>query len=648
MVLCLLDVARIAYVKYGFTEAPGLVKFEQEIDRELANEAAQSGSSVLRSHARAGYDDGSSKVDQVIANNKRLALARGSAASIGDATDELVMRYCRHKEEEAARKRLREEEEEEEKLAEKERQQLREMEELKRASETPDKSVDSLTGVDPTRCNSFGDESGHQNNCNPMEPDSLMPIAIGSHQPNGVEFNADVSSSTDFNSAPPPISNGKNFMADHGRVESLDSGEGPTESAASTVHSSVVGQTYDAQANARSPEQTNDPSPTPASQPTTTTTTTTSTNDSELSSSRSSLLSNQDCNNSTSNYGRQITSELDGKVMHIAKSYYGKRATRDVTRLSEGKYKIADRIVFVRLLKEHRVMVRIGGGWDTLENFLFRHKSDPTQVIDPDNLLPLETKISLENSAQLLPRGTPIRSPARAQLSNYRRSNSASSTNLSMTNLSYSNLSLASSQTNTPLRQVPVSRARVGAKNAVHFNSSLSVDQTPRRQIPRLLVHKGQVVSRTPRINSQPTGMTPNNPSPSKRQSYVGQQQQQQQGHKPALVSAQATSTSYSSPYKSALKKPQAHYSSNPVRSPHNQQRFSNAPTTLVPKSHPQNNIITTRSIHLHRPVASSQAPTNLYPATLTTTTTTAVASAFASSSSKGATNSSKITSTRA
>lgn len=40
MVLCLLDVARIACVKHGFTEAPGLVKFEQEIDRELAAELA--------------------------------------------------------------------------------------------------------------------------------------------------------------------------------------------------------------------------------------------------------------------------------------------------------------------------------------------------------------------------------------------------------------------------------------------------------------------------------------------------------------------------------------------------------------------------------------------------------------------------------
>lgn len=88
--------------------------------------------------------------------------------------------------------------------------------------------------------------------------------------------------------------------------------------------------------------------------------------------------------------------------MRIAKSYYGKQATKGVTRLSEGKYRIAERIVFVRLLKGQHVMVRIGGGWDTLQNFLFRHKSDPSQVIDPDDLLPLDAKIMLEKDGPQL------------------------------------------------------------------------------------------------------------------------------------------------------------------------------------------------------------------------------------------------------
>ncbi|CAH1801889.1 unnamed protein product [Owenia fusiformis] len=45
-----------------------------------------------------------------------------------------------------------------------------------------------------------------------------------------------------------------------------------------------------------------------------------------------------------------------------------------VIRLSEGKYQIGDTrtIIYVRILRNH-VMVRVGGGWDTLENYLDKH-----------------------------------------------------------------------------------------------------------------------------------------------------------------------------------------------------------------------------------------------------------------------------------
>ncbi|ELT98623.1 hypothetical protein CAPTEDRAFT_2210 [Capitella teleta] len=45
-----------------------------------------------------------------------------------------------------------------------------------------------------------------------------------------------------------------------------------------------------------------------------------------------------------------------------------------IIRVSEGKYKIGENetLIFVRILRNH-VMVRIGGGWDTLENYLNRH-----------------------------------------------------------------------------------------------------------------------------------------------------------------------------------------------------------------------------------------------------------------------------------
>ncbi|KAF6203348.1 hypothetical protein GE061_003766 [Apolygus lucorum] len=45
-----------------------------------------------------------------------------------------------------------------------------------------------------------------------------------------------------------------------------------------------------------------------------------------------------------------------------------------MTRISEGKYRIGDSkvLIFVRLLRNH-VMVRVGGGWDTLEHYLEKH-----------------------------------------------------------------------------------------------------------------------------------------------------------------------------------------------------------------------------------------------------------------------------------
>ncbi|MBN3291566.1 GA2L2 protein, partial [Polypterus senegalus] len=45
-----------------------------------------------------------------------------------------------------------------------------------------------------------------------------------------------------------------------------------------------------------------------------------------------------------------------------------------MVKVSEGKYKVGDSntIIFVRILRKH-VMVRVGGGWDTLEHYLDKH-----------------------------------------------------------------------------------------------------------------------------------------------------------------------------------------------------------------------------------------------------------------------------------
>ncbi|KAL0272958.1 UNVERIFIED_CONTAM: hypothetical protein PYX00_005750 [Menopon gallinae] len=81
---------------------------------------------------------------------------------------------------------------------------------------------------------------------------------------------------------------------------------------------------------------------------------------------------------------RNEISELDRKVAQATKIAQKhchcdneKCSKLAVKKVGDGKYNIAGRNVFVRLLKGRHMMVRVGGGWDTLEHFLLRH--DPCQ-----------------------------------------------------------------------------------------------------------------------------------------------------------------------------------------------------------------------------------------------------------------------------
>jgi hypothetical protein len=78
-------------------------------------------------------------------------------------------------------------------------------------------------------------------------------------------------------------------------------------------------------------------------------------------------------------------SELDRRVQQVtrvAQRHCQCPSTKcnklKVKKVGEGRYNIAGRNVFIRLLKGRHMMVRVGGGWDTLEHFLLRH--DPCQV----------------------------------------------------------------------------------------------------------------------------------------------------------------------------------------------------------------------------------------------------------------------------
>ncbi|KAM6154826.1 GAS2-like protein 3 [Erethizon dorsatum] len=56
--------------------------------------------------------------------------------------------------------------------------------------------------------------------------------------------------------------------------------------------------------------------------------------------------------------------------------------------LSEGRYRLGDKILFIRMLHGKHVMVRVGGGWDTLQGFLLKY--DPCRILQ---FAPLEQKI---------------------------------------------------------------------------------------------------------------------------------------------------------------------------------------------------------------------------------------------------------------
>ncbi|XP_067862007.1 GAS2-like protein 1 [Heptranchias perlo] len=60
-----------------------------------------------------------------------------------------------------------------------------------------------------------------------------------------------------------------------------------------------------------------------------------------------------------------------------------------MTKISEGKYKVGETstLIFIRVLRNH-VMVRVGGGWDTLEHYLNKH--DPCRCASLSHRMPLK------------------------------------------------------------------------------------------------------------------------------------------------------------------------------------------------------------------------------------------------------------------
>ncbi|XP_015975720.2 GAS2-like protein 3 [Rousettus aegyptiacus] len=72
--------------------------------------------------------------------------------------------------------------------------------------------------------------------------------------------------------------------------------------------------------------------------------------------------------------------KLHEAVTHIAEDPPCSCSHRfSIEYLSEGRYRLGDKILFIRMLHGKHVMVRVGGGWDTLQGFLLKY--DPCRIL---------------------------------------------------------------------------------------------------------------------------------------------------------------------------------------------------------------------------------------------------------------------------
>ncbi|XP_027711654.1 GAS2-like protein 3 [Vombatus ursinus] len=102
--------------------------------------------------------------------------------------------------------------------------------------------------------------------------------------------------------------------------------------------------------------------------------------------------------------------ELHEAVKHIAEDPPCSCSHRfSIEYLSEGRYRLGDKILFIRMLHGKHVMVRVGGGWDTLQGFLLKY--DPCRVLQfatlEQKILAFQKGISNESIPD-----SPARSPA--------------------------------------------------------------------------------------------------------------------------------------------------------------------------------------------------------------------------------------------
>uniref|UniRef100_A0AAZ3SAE2 Growth arrest-specific 2a n=1 Tax=Oncorhynchus tshawytscha TaxID=74940 RepID=A0AAZ3SAE2_ONCTS len=69
-----------------------------------------------------------------------------------------------------------------------------------------------------------------------------------------------------------------------------------------------------------------------------------------------------------------------------------------VERQAQGRYRVGEKMLFIRMLHNKHVMVRVGGGWETFESYLLKH--DPCRMLQISRV---EGKTSPMSSKDLTP-----------------------------------------------------------------------------------------------------------------------------------------------------------------------------------------------------------------------------------------------------
>ncbi|KAM5170174.1 GAS2-like protein 3 isoform 2-T3 [Mantella aurantiaca] len=145
--------------------------------------------------------------------------------------------------------------------------------------------------------------------------------------------------------------------------------------------------------------------------------------------------------------------------------------------LSEGRYRLGDKILFIRMLHGKHVMVRVGGGWDTLQGFLLKY--DPCRVLQftmlEQKILQFQKGIASDNVP--LQSGKSRQPPVMNPISAISASQKSASTPSTLS---------SSSNTNLQNEKSPTLSSQKGTKNTPSASVHSKIQTVPRKGSPLL------------------------------------------------------------------------------------------------------------------------------------------------------------------